>query len=388
MKLVISDRKLNCAGGKMQYLLEMRKYVCLFIRVMFAIVLVFAGFLTVGCSKKEPEKKVEVVRPVKIMTIKDTTELFSHGFPGTVRASRRVVLSFKVPGRLVKLPVEEGQHVKKGDLIAQLDKRDFLNAVKVARAKYREAEQQFRRYKELYAKKQVSRADFDRYLAMRDVAKGKLQEALNALCDTTLTAPFDGVISKRYIENYYEVRAKEPIADLQDISRIEIIVDVPELIMAAVRENSAKKVTARFESIPGKEFPLKLKEYSTEADPATQTYQIVFEMDQPEEANIFPGMTATVTAVYERTGGKKGPDIIVPANAVLDAPKNKPYVWVFDPTSGQVHKRFVEVGRLKDSGSIRILEGLKPKEIIVVAGVTQLKEGMKVRPWEKQREGL
>lgn len=366
-----------------------RKSVSLFLRTLCIVILLVPALLLTGCGKKEePKKKVEVIKPVKIMTIKDTSELFSQGFPGTVRAARRVVLSFKVSGRLVELPVEEGQEVKKGDLIAQLDKRDFLNAVKVARARYREAQQQFRRYKELYAKKQVSKADFDRYLALRDVAKAKLEDALNALCDTTLTAPFDGVISKRYVENYYEVRAKEPIVDLQDISRIEVLVDVPELIMAAVRENSAKKVTARFESIPGKEFPLELKEYSTEADPATQTYQIVFVMDQPKEANIFPGMTATVTAVYQKSLEERGPDIIIPANAVLDAPKDKPYVWVFDPTAGVVHKRFVKIGRLKDSGSIRILEGLKPKEIIVVAGVTQLKEGMKVRPWEKQREGL
>ena len=372
----------------MQQLHNLKKGFSFFVRALCVLVLVLPAFLVVGCGKEEPKKKVEVVRPVKIMTIKDTSELFSHGFPGMVRAARRVKLSFKVSGRLVELPVEEGQHVKKGDLIAQLDKRDFLNAVKVARARYREAEQQFRRYKELYAKKQVSRADFDRYLALRDVAKGKLQEALNALCDTTLTAPFDGVISKRYVENYYEVRAKEPIVDLQDISRIEILVDVPELIMAAVRENSAKEVTAQFESIPGRKFQLQLKEYSTEADPATQTYQIVFVMDQPKEANIFPGMTATVTATYEKSAIMKGPDIIIPANAVLDAPTDKPYVWVYDPARGVVHKRFVKIGRLKDSGSIRIVDGLKPKEIIVIAGVTQLKDGMRVRPWEKQREGL
>ncbi len=373
---------------QMVFLRKKERVQTVVVRVLGVCLVVFIAVFLAGCKKKEPEKKTEVVRPVKTMTIKDTSELFRRGFPGTVRAAKRVVLSFKVSGRLVELPVQEGQHVTKGDLIAQIEKRDFLNAIKVARARYREAEQQFRRYKELYAKKQVSKADFDRYLALRDVAKGKLQEALNALCDTTLTAPFDGVISKRYVENYYEVRAKEPIVDLQDISKIEILVDVPELVMAAVRENSTKEVTARFESIPGKEFRLALKEYSTEADPATQTYQIVFLMDQPKEANIFPGMTATVTATYVKPDKTKGPDIIVPANGVLDAPGDKPYVWVFDPTAGVVHKRNVKVGTLKDSGSIRILEGLKPKEVIVIAGVAQLKEGMKVRPWEKQREGL
>lgn len=353
----------------------------------FALVLAAAVMLA-GCGEKEPEKKPEVVRPVKVMTVKDASEILTHGFPGTVRASRRAILSFKVSGPLVELPVEEGQFVRKGDLIAQIDKRDFLIAVKEALARYKEAEQQFRRYKELFAKKQVSKADFDRYLAARDVAKANLEDAKNALCDTTLTAPFDGVIAKRFVENYYKVKAEEPIVHLQDISRIEVVIDVPELVMAALRDRKAESVTASFDSIPGKSFPVLLKEYSTEADPATQTYQVVFSLDQPKEASILPGMTATVSASF-RKDVTKGPQIIVPALSVLDAPKDRPYVWVFDPQRGVVNKRYVQVGALKDSCCISITEGLEPGEIVVIAGVTKLKEGMKVRPWEKQRkEGI
>ncbi len=345
----------------------------------------FCAIFLYGCGEKEPEKKPEVIRPVKIMKVKDTKEILVHGFPGVVRAGRRAVLSFKVSGPLVELPVEEGQFVKEGDLIAQIDKRDFLTALKEAKARFREADQQFSRYKELYSKRQVSKADFDRYLAARDVARAKLEDARNALCDTTLRAPFDGVIAKRYVENYYKVKAKEPIVFLQDISQIEIVVNVPELVMAAIREQSAIKVVSIFQAIPGKEFHVKVKEYSTEADPATQTYQVVFIMDKPEGANILPGMTATVSAYFEET---KRPGIIIPALAVLDAPGNKPYVWVFDESTGVVRKRYVKIGPLKDSCCIKVTEGLKPGETIVVAGVTKLSEGMKVRPWEKQREGI
>ncbi len=343
------------------------------------------SFLLTGCGKKEPEQKKEVVRPVKIMVVKNTEEILKKGFPATVRAARRAVLSFKVSGPLIRLPIEEGQFVKEGDIIAQIDPRDFKNAVKEAKAKYNQAEQQFQRYKELYAKRQVSKADFERYLAARDVAKARLKDAENALCDTVLRAPFDGVIAKRYVENFYKVKAKEPIAYLQDISRIELLVNVPELIMAAVRQDSTTKVVAKFQSIPEKQFPLTLKEYSTEADPQTQTYQMVFLMDQPKEANILPGMTATVIAYYQNTGKI---NIIVPALAVINDPKGKPYVWVFNRDDGKVHKRFVEVGSLKDSCCIKIKKGLKTGEIIVIAGVTKLQEGMKVRPWEKQKEGI
>ncbi len=370
-------------GGEMDSVTPKNKVVLL--ACMAASLLIVLLSLS-GCSeKKQPEKVPEIIRPVKTMTVKSSEEILSKGFPGTVRAWKRTILSFKVSGPLVQLPVEEGQFVHAGDLIAQIDKRDYINAVKEAKARYREAEQQFNRYKELYAKHQVSKADFDRYLAARDVAKARLEEAINALCDTTLTAPFDGMIAKRYVENYYKVDAKEPIVNLQDTSRIEIVVNVPELVMAAIKGGGTAKIVATFQAIPGKEFPLSLKEYATEADPATHTYEVVFIMDQPSEANILPGMTATATAFYSHDRGK---EVIIPANAVLDAPKNRPYVWIFDKKSGLVKKRFVEIGSLKDSGFIRITDGLRPGDTIVIAGVTQLREGMKARLWEKQREGI
>ena len=155
--------------------------------------------------------------------------------------------------------------------------------------------------------------------------------------------------------------------------------------MAELKEKSEGDVVVQFDSIPGKKFPLKVKEYSTEADPATQTYQVVFVMNQPAEANILPGMTASVTA--KSSAAKSRPYILVPAIAVLDAPGNHPYVFVYDAKAGVVHKREVRIGRLQGSSSIHILDGLKPGEQIVTAGITKLEDGMKVRPWEKQREG-
>ncbi len=350
--------------------------------------LLLAMVLLAGCGREEKVEKPEVVRPVKIMTIKTGARALSHSFPGTVRAARRAVLSFKVSGPLVALPVEEGQFVKKGDLVAQIQKRDFQTALEEARARNLEAEKQFRRYQELYAKKQVSKADYDRYRAARDVARAKLEDARNQLQDTTLRAPFDGVISKRYVENFQKVQANEPIVNLQDISRIEVLVNVPELLMADLRGQRNLKVNAMFESIPGKKFPLEVKEYSTQADPATQTYQVVLVMDQPREANILPGMTATVTADALEKVPDAGPgSLVIPAIAVLDAPGNKPYVWLYDEKTSTVHKAPVKISRLEGSKNIVVEEGLKDGEILVIAGVTQLEEGMKVRPWEKQREG-
>ena len=351
-------------------------------------VLLAAVLLLTGCSKEEVVEKVDVVRPVKVMTVQAGAASLSHAFPGTVRAARRAELSFKVSGPLVALPVEEGQLVKQGDVVAQIQKRDFQTALDEAQARNLEAEKQFRRYKELYAKKQVSRADYDRYRAARDVARAKLEDARNRLKDTSLRAPFDGVISKRFVENFQKVQAKEPIVNLQDITRIEVLINVPELLMADLKNRKDRNITAAFETIPDKKFKLTVKEFSTQADPATQTYQVVLVMNQPAEANILPGMTAMVTAqVSEEADAGAPTTIVIPAIAVLDAPGNKPYVWLLDKDTSTARKVPVTIGHLEGSKNIVVKEGLKGGETLIIAGITQLEEGMKVRPWEKQREG-
>ncbi len=351
------------------------------------VLLLTTALLISGCGKEEVEEKAAIVRPVKIMTVQASADSFSHGFPGRVRAAKRSELSFKVSGPLVDLPVEEGQQVKKGDLIAQIQKRDFQTALDEAKARNLEAEKQFRRYKELYAKKQVSRADYDSYRAARDVARAQLEDARNRLEDTSLTAPFNGIISKRFVENFQKVQAKEAIANLQDITRIEVLVNIPELLMADLRNRTDQQVHATFETIPGKEFELTVKEYSTQADPATQTYQVVLVMDQPAEANILPGMTSMVTAQAGQDADAVAQTILIPAIAVMDAPGNEPFVWLLDTKQSTVHKARVQIGRLEGSENIFIKEGLKGGETVIIAGITQLEEGMKVRPWEKQREG-
>lgn len=342
--------------------------------------------LLAACKEQEAVEQVMPVKPVKLYTVEAGQGSMEMSMPGRVRAARRSELSFKVAGPLEKLPIEEGQLVEKGDLIAQLLPRDFQTAVNEAKARELEAEQQYQRYKELYAKKQVSKADFDRYRAARDIARARLEDAQNAYKDTTLVAPFAGVIAKRYVENFEKVQVKQPIAYLQLTDQLEILIDVPELTMAQFKSKDQVEVIAEFDAVAGKQYPLQVKEYSTEADPATQTYQVVLAMDQPDEANILPGMTAKVTA----TAGEDDTvevHILVPATAVLNDAEQANYVWLFDQESQTVNKTEVSIGSLEGSKNILITEGLKGGEEIVIAGVAKLRQGMKVRPWENQREG-
>lgn len=339
-----------------------------------------------GCKNKEEVETAPPVKPVKLITVVKATDAMDTSLPGKVRAAKRSELSFKVSGPLEQMPVEEGQLVKKGDIIAQILERDFKTNVKEAKANALEAEQQYNRYKDLYSKQQVSKADFDRYRAARDVARARLQDAQNALKDTTLLAPFDGVIAKRYVENFEKVQEKQPIVFLQMIDELEILVDLPEIMMAQFRTYEQIKLTAEFDAVRGKLYPLEMKEYSTDADPATQTYQVVLAMDQPVEANILPGMTTKVNA---SAGGSDSAsiNILIPAIAVLNDADKQSYVWVYDDKSNSARKIPVTIGKLEGSKNVIIKDGLEGGERIVVAGVTKLREGMKIRPWENDKEG-
>jgi len=360
------------------------------------LIAAFAFFLTSCGKKEEPKATKEVVRPVKTMTVTSAGEALKRTYPGTVRAAQRADLAFQVDGPLIKLPVEEGQKVKKGDLIARIDPRDFQTNL-------RNAEGQLARDE---AALTLAQSEYDRVLRIqkRDpgavsgmmvdekregVNKAKANiKSLEASVDaaklqlsyTYLRAPFSGVIATRHVDNFQEVRAKQPIVTLDYISHLEILVDLPELAMATVREGGGKAV-AEFESAPGKEFPLTLKEYATRADPKTQTYRIVLTMPAPEGIRILPGMTANVHG-SEPTGGEVE-QFVIPAIAVFGDEVGKSHVWVVDPQTDTVHRKAVTTGDLTGTESIQIDDGLESGEVIVVSGVSRLREGMKIRPVDR-----
>jgi RND family efflux transporter MFP subunit len=355
-----------------------------------------------SCSREDQEIKEEVVRPVKMVTITTSTDALKRKFPGVVRAAKRADLSFQVPGTLKELPVEEGKQVKEGELVARLDQRDFENNLRnaqgqLARAQAALAGAQSEYERILRIQEQDAGAASESMVVRRrqilDQAKADIesvQAAVSAAEDrlgyASLKAPFSGVISKRYVDNFQEVLAKQTIFSLDDISSLEILVEVPEIIMASVRETAevgkAVQTYAEFAAAPGKEFPLTLKEFSARADAKTQTYQIVLEMDRPKEGvSILPGMTATVVGKPPVQTTPEGFSVI-PAVAVFADDKGDSNVWVVDQEDMTLSRRKVTTGNLTGQESIQINQGLETGEMIAISGVSRLREGMKVRPFD------
>ena len=209
--------------------------------------------------------------------------------------------------------------------------------------------------------------------------EGRVVEANIQLQDTTLRAPYDGVIAQRFVEEGQNVRPKQPIVRFQDVEEIEIVVDVPETVMAAdIQSADILKMLAELSGAPGLQFPgAKFARSRRSPTPRRKPSKSAQPCRFRKAFARCPGMTATVTVTYRRAS-ILGDRILVPISAVLQnaiaASKSSGSIGA----DRQVARRPVKIGTVT-GGEVEITDGLQPGDRIAVAGVTFLRDGMKVR---------
>jgi len=357
-----------------------------------------------ACSKKEQQPKAAVVRPIKLMTVGDVginsgnNSTQTRKLPGTVKAADQVDLAFQVAGTLIDLPVKEGQRIKKGDLVARLDNRDFISnlnnakgVVAKANASVEYANAEYQRYRNIKATDAGAVSDSIVSLKQTSlkVAKADLQSAQAGLAIaqdqldyTGLRAPFSGIVARKYVDNFQELKAKQAVVSIQNISDIDITIDVPEMMMTPIRKTKPN-VFAEFAADSSRRFALTFKEVALQSDPQTQTYRVVLSMPAPTGMRVLSGMTATVSIEFAEanvnTVAMSDTNIIIPLIAVFADNANKSTVWVADEKTMSVHRREITTGDLSGSDSIRIRSGLQEGEVIAISGVSKLQEGQVVR---------
>ena len=207
--------------------------------------------------------------------------------------------------------------------------------------------------------------------------ESRLAETKIQLKDSTLLAPYNGVVARRFVERQQSIRAQTPVVLFQDLEEIHIAVDVPEAVMTTeVRLTEAERIMAEFSGVPGRQFPVTIAEVAQIADPRTQTFNVRFAMKVPPDLNLLPGMTARVSLFY-RSRPISGKSFFVPVSAVFRDSSGEQVVWIIGPDKGVV-RRPVKIGD-PSGGRIEILEGLQAGDRIAVAGVSFLREGVKVR---------
>jgi membrane fusion protein, multidrug efflux system len=406
-----------------------------------------AGALLAGLATaplQAQEEEAAKPRPAKVIEVQAFDASLSRQYPAIVFPSQEAEMSFRVSGQVVALPVRAATALKAGDVIAELDKRDFESnvarlesqrdqskaqldalvkgaraedivalqaAVYAAQAKVDQASAQVGRTRELFEKEIVAEAQLEKDEASLSVVQAELrtteeqlvigraggreedvtaaeavlrgletdvQGARDDLADATLRAPFDGIVARRDIDNFTNIRAGDAIILLQKLSTIDLAFDIPGADVLMWTTLDFENLDIKVE-LTGSNLQLtasELVEFSTQADAGTQTYQARLSVVVPEGVTALAGMVGKVR-ITAPDGGSAS--ISAPVTALATTPEGAAFVWVVDPASNAVSARPVGTGKMAGD-QVAITSGLEAGETIVTAGVSRLSDGLVIRP--------
>ncbi len=375
-----------------------------------------------GCGPKAPVAADQPV-PVRVRVPNRVQQPDSVAVSGSVEANVTALCAFQIAGRVARVPVEEGQAVSKGEVLAELDQTDYRNAYDAAQAqadaaqavdrkakqgpRTQELEQaridfdqwqdQYNRMKFLYEHKSLPANDFkkieagyhaaqqryemakqgtriedkDAASAQYRAASAQNHEAQKRLADSRLRAPIAGFVGMRRIDVGDTVGAGTPVISVLDLSPVKVRVAIPESQIGKVHEGARATVT--IPSLDNRAFEGKVETVGVTADPASRTYAVKIAVANREhvlragmvaEARIFSSTIVTA--------------MTVPGDAIVRDPKGVAHVYVYSPSQQRVYARRVEVGMLLNN-EVAIPSGVNGDEQIVVAGQQNVREGSPVR---------
>ena len=350
----------------------MKKYILVFLLI----------FLFTACKK---EAKEEMIRAVKIQEINSMQdENFNVEFPAQISPSQKTVLAFKYAGKIKSINFESGDFVKKGQVIAVIDDTDykvnldaFSKKYEAAKAVAQNAEQQFARAETLYKGDALAKKDYDNALMQRNVAistfkeaSAGLQNARNTLNDTKIVAPYDGYIDKKVVDVGTVVPEGGPVVSFisDEITDISVNASVRDIEYIKNAENIVFK-----DSGSDKIYGLKIKSIAQNPDSINLTYPVVFTFSELSENDKFlSGQTGTVTIAVKNKGKE---EILVPINAFFEDKGSNVYLF----KDGKAVKTPIELGELRETDKISVVKGLKTGDKVIVAGVSKLADGDKVK---------
>ena len=333
--------------------------------------------------------RVQVLTPTQASTVLTAT--------GYTYARARAAVGAKIIGRVVELPVDEGDTIAAGDIIAVLDSEDLQASVRLAeaslneaRARLADAEREFARQAELVEDRLTSQALFDAALTQREVAlaqvgtaEARLNSAQATLDYTVVRAPIDGVVIERNIEmgemvapgGFTSQQSTGSIVRIADPASLEVEADINESYIA--RLQLGQRASIRVDAVPGFEYNGRLRQIVPTADRQRAVVQVKVSIDNIDE-RLVPDMSCTVTFLEEgidETELIQPPKLLVPEQAIQYAGGA---AFLFQVDDGQLRRVRVALGEASD-GRVEVLEGVQGGESIVGRDVSSLEDGQRVR---------
>jgi RND family efflux transporter MFP subunit len=342
-----------------------------------------------GCGA-DPEPAAPELRPVRTATVSEISGGQARTFSGTVRAGVDSLISFRVAGTIEELPVQVGDTVRKGAVIARLDPRDYQIAVQQAeaslaqvRAQARQASADRDRVEALYENDNTSKNELDAaraadesFRAQVRAAESVLEQTRLQLEDTRLRAPRSGAIAEVMVEVNENVAAGHTVVRITGQSRQEVAVAVPEGVISRISRGDP--ATVSITSLPGETFPATVREVGVASVGTVTTFPVTVQLEEMDR-RIRSGMAAN--AEFQLESGDGEGVLMVPLSAVGEDRDGR-FVLLAEPAAeaglGAVRRRSVTVGEVTADG-LEVTGGIAAGERVITAGLSQLSDGQQVR---------
>ena len=352
------------------------------LKLFKALPVLCVALVLTGCSRSE--KAPEPVRSVKLVSVGASTGAFTQEYAGEVRAQVESRLGLQVSGKLLSRKVQVGERVRKGQVLAEIDAKDYLLAEGAAQAQLRSAQVQlevskadFDRFESLLRQGFISQAELERRRAALTAAQAQWEQARSQAQVqghqagyTRLLASHDGVVTAVEAEEGQVVAAGQTLVRVAQLGAQDAVFAVPEQTVTGIKRGQSMQVVW---PAGQQQWPAQVREVAASADPATRTF--VVKLTLPKEAVVPLGSTVHVLASGSGAAGSAQP-LTVPMTALRQQGEGSA-VWVFDETAMAVRSQVVKLGAVQGN-DVQILQGLKAGEKVVVAGVHVLAEGQKV----------
>ncbi|MEM6639900.1 MAG: efflux RND transporter periplasmic adaptor subunit [Pseudomonadota bacterium] len=347
-----------------------------------------APVLLFGCGQTTTDTGDVPLRPVRTAVVSSAGGQRERAFTGLSQSTQESRMSFRVGGTVIELPVQVGDDLKKGDLIARLNPSTYELTVQQsdaalaqALANQRNADASYSRTKELYENNNASRNELDGARASAESARAQVRSARKSLeiaqlnrSYTRLEAAADCTIAQLDVDLNENVNAGTPVARVNCGSDIEVRVGVPEGLITDLKRGMDASI--RFNAVRDRQFAGTVTEIGTAPESGAATFPVVVSLNDTDPA-VRPGMAAEVALAFERSSD--GSILVIPAAAVINDERGT-FVFVAKPTDAReatIQRRAVRIGELTADG-IQVLDGLSPGDHVVTAGTTVIRENQTV----------
>lgn len=319
-----------------------------------------------GCHQASTPPPPAALPPVEVGTVQarwETRPTFEE-VVGSVQSRQRAEMEAKVSARIERLPVVPGQRVAQGDLLAQLDDRELRARLLQAEATLDQAQKDLQRFTALVKDGTITQAEFDQVEARARIAEAVKIEAETLLGYTRITAPFDGVITRKVAEVGDLALPGRPLLVMENPNALRLDADVPEALIGGVRSGAELSVTVA--SVPHP-IPGRVSEIAPAADAQSLTFRV--KLDLPAMDGLRLGQFGRVAVPVEDTSALR-----VPASAVLLRGQME---MVFVVDEGRAAMRLVKTGR-RFGDEVELLSGVEAGELLVAEPGNRVRDGQPV----------